>query len=142
MTRSRRIRVSLLPSPLHATRTALTRHASDASSAHPSSLSIASSAADIRRGCYSHVGLSSTTADRHIYLMIFDNCGTRSFAKTSTTHRAFVLYDRLVAALQRTQFIVCSRAFSVAVPILGNTLPQHLTLTSMTIAAFKIKLKT
>ena len=34
------------------------------------------------------------------------------------------------------------RAFSVAAPSLWNALPQHLTLSSMTTAAFKVKLKT
>ena len=93
--RSRRTRVSLLASPLHATRTALTRQAADASSPHPSGLSIASSAAVTRHGCYSHVCLFSPASDRHIYLMIFYNCGTRSFAKTLTTRRMFAIYDRL-----------------------------------------------
>ena len=34
------------------------------------------------------------------------------------------------------------RAFSVAAPSLWNALPQHLTLSFMTTAAFKVKLKT
>ena len=34
------------------------------------------------------------------------------------------------------------RAFSVATPSLWNALPHHLTLSSMTTAAFKVKLKT
>ena len=50
-----------------------------------------------------------------------------------------------------TQLIVCAthkasrhwgdRAFSVAVPSLWNALPPHLTLSSMTTAAFKSKMK-
>ena len=34
------------------------------------------------------------------------------------------------------------RTFSVAAPSLWNALPQHLTLSSMTTAAFKVKIKT
>ena len=50
----------------------------------------------------------------------------------------------LIAVLQRIPFIVCTthKTFQRGSPTVWNALLQHLTLTSMTIAALKVKLKT
>ena len=58
-----------------------------------------------------------------------------------------LLYRLPLKQMQRLQKLqnwaarLIDRAFSVAAPRLWNALPQHLTLSTMTTAAFKVKLK-
>ena len=50
--------------------------------------------------------------------------------------------EHSLLCVPRTRRQLGDRAFSVAAPSLRNALPHHLTLSSMTTAAFKVKVKT